>query len=91
MAYLQKHGFSHEQAYTLMAVAPIETRVLACANIPTANVSLGLPLKAFALDLLPSTFAIKHSERGSVAYLSRHRKELYLATSRDEKSPFDAV
>jgi formamidase len=52
--YLQKLGFSREQAYILLSVAPIETKVVATANRPNFVVSLGLPIDIFHFDILPS-------------------------------------
>lgn len=51
--HLVKHGFSREQAYILLAVAPIETRIVATANRPNMTVSLGLPLGIFDVDIRP--------------------------------------
>ena len=54
MRYLQKLGFSREQAYVLLSVAPIETKVIASANRPNMTVSLGLPIDIFDFDILPA-------------------------------------
>lgn len=37
----------------LLAVAPVETRMVATANKPNMTVSLGLPLGIFSIDIRP--------------------------------------
>ncbi|KIW74143.1 hypothetical protein Z517_12553 [Fonsecaea pedrosoi CBS 271.37] len=88
MGYLEKFGFSHEQAYMLLATAPIESRILATANIPTANVSLGVPVDMFNFDIMPNEEGPKPGDRGSAAYLSLQREEKYLSETVAEPSPF---
>lgn len=51
--YLEKLGFSREQAYVLLSVAPVETKVVATANRPNLVISLGLPLDIFDFDITP--------------------------------------
>ncbi|VUC27572.1 unnamed protein product [Clonostachys rosea] len=88
MEYLEKFGYSHEQAYSLMATAPTEARVLAVPNIPNANVSLGLPTKIFDFDILPTEDGPQASDRGSVAYLTPDREKRFLAERKIGESPF---
>ena len=58
MDYLKKFGYTEEQAYMLLACAPVESRVLTTANKPNMNVSLGLPLDIFDFDIrFPSSGA----------------------------------
>lgn len=52
--YLGQFGYSREQAYILLSVAPIETRVVATANRPNFVVSIGVPLAIFDFDIRPS-------------------------------------
>lgn len=89
MEYLQKFGYSHEQAYMIMAVAPVEARVLAVPNIPNANVSVGLPTKIFSFDILPSAQGPQEADRGSAAYLSPEREAKVMADREKKPSPFD--
>jgi len=51
--YLEKLGFSREQAYVLLSVAPVETKVVATANRPNFVISMGLPLDIFDFDITP--------------------------------------
>jgi len=52
--YLVQFGFTREQVYVLLAVAPVETRVVATANKPNLIVSIGVPLGIFDMDIRPS-------------------------------------
>lgn len=89
MEYLQRFGYSHEQAYILMACAPIECRLLATPNIPTANVSVALPLDIFDVDIRPSTTrGPVVRDRGSVAYLSQEREKHLVTSGSGHISPF---
>ena len=89
MDYLQKFGFSHEQAYMLMATSPIESRILAVPNTPTANVSVGLPVQIFDFDIRPTTEGPAAQDRGNVAYLSEEREERFVAERKIKPSPFE--
>lgn len=53
MAYLQKQGYSYEQAYVILSAAPVETKVVATANQPNFVVSVALPLDIFEFDIHP--------------------------------------
>ena len=91
MEYLQRFGYSREQAYMLMACAPIECRLLATPNIPNANVSVSLPLDVFDTDIHPSeTMRPVARDRGSAAYLSQEREKKLIASqsARALQSPF---
>ncbi|CAK4010672.1 Acetamidase Formamidase [Lecanosticta acicola] len=89
MEYLEKFGYSHEQAYTLLATAPIESRILAVPNIPTANVSVGVPLHIFDFDIQPTASEPSARDRGSVAYLGKERERRFLAERKPKRSPFE--
>ena len=52
--YLMKFGYSGEQAYTLLSVAPIELRISGITDVPNACVTLYLPLDIFDQGILPS-------------------------------------
>lgn len=88
-AWLEKFGYSHEQAYMLMATAPIKSRILAVPNIPTANVSVGLPVQIFDFDIQPTAAGPHAQDRGSGAYLTEERERSFLTQSRIEGLPFD--
>ena len=51
--YLTKFGYSGEQAYTILSVAPIELRISGLTDVPNACVTLYLPLDIFDKDILP--------------------------------------
>lgn len=53
MDYLMRFGYTREQVYVLLSVAPIETRVVATANRPNMMISIGIPLEIFDFDILP--------------------------------------
>jgi formamidase len=71
--YLVKFGFTREQAYILMSVAPVETKVVATANRPNFVVSLGLPLDIFHFDISPGGLANAPYTITGPAYLSDER------------------
>lgn len=54
MNYLEKFGYTREQAYLLLSTAPIESRVVATANRPNMVVSIGLPIDIFEFNIDPS-------------------------------------
>ena len=51
--YLTHFGYSGEQAYTLLSVAPIELRISGLTDVPNACVTLYLPLDIFDQGILP--------------------------------------
>jgi len=52
MAYLQKLGYSKEQAYLILTAAPNESRINNIVDIP--NSSIGIPTDIFGFDITPS-------------------------------------
>ncbi|RSH87159.1 hypothetical protein EHS25_003650 [Saitozyma podzolica] len=90
MDHLQRVcGYSHEQAYMIMAVAPIESRVLAVPNIPTANVSVGLPIDIFDVDIRPSINSPPVEDRSAAcAYLSPARLARFEKDHKPGRTPF---
>lgn len=55
--YLCQFGYTREQVYIILSVAPIETRVVATANKPNFIVSIGVPLGIFDFDIRPAALA----------------------------------
>ncbi len=51
--HLTNFGYSGEQAYTLLSVAPIELRISGITDVPNACVTLYLPLDIFDQGILP--------------------------------------
>lgn len=54
IAYLGKFGYSPEQAYTIISVAPCEMHIGGIVDIPNAAVTLKVPLDIFDKDILPT-------------------------------------
>jgi len=54
IAYLQKIGYTREQAYILLSAAPIESHVGALVDSPNACVTLAIPTGIFDHDILPN-------------------------------------
>lgn len=53
IAYLGNFGYSPEQAYTIISVAPCEMHIGGIVDIPNAAVTLKIPLDIFDKDILP--------------------------------------
>ena len=51
--YLMKLGYTGEQAYTILSVAPIELRISGIADVPNCCVTLYLPVDIFDKDVMP--------------------------------------
>jgi formamidase len=54
IGYLEKFGYSGEQAYLLLSAAPIEARYSAVVDAPNACATLYLPTEIFDFDIRPS-------------------------------------
>ncbi|BAZ43368.1 putative amidase [Chondrocystis sp. NIES-4102] len=52
--YLQKFGFTGEQAYLLLSCAPVEGRISGIVDIPNACCTLALPTAIFDKNILPT-------------------------------------
>lgn len=52
--YLTLFGYTGEQAYTILSVAPIEMRISGITDVPNACVTLSLPIDIFDQDVLPN-------------------------------------
>lgn len=65
--YLEKFGYSGEQAYLLLGSAPIEGRISGVVDIPNACCSLYLPTEIFDFDIRPSSSGPTRADRGSCA------------------------
>jgi formamidase len=70
ITYLQKFGYSGEQAYLLLGAAPIEGRVSGVVDIPNACCSLYLPTAIFDFDIRPSASGPAYADRGRCAVSS---------------------
>lgn len=51
--YLQKFGFTGEQAYLLLSCAPVEGRISGIVDIPNACCTLAIPTEIFEQPILP--------------------------------------
>ncbi|TFK34559.1 Acetamidase/Formamidase [Crucibulum laeve] len=54
IAYLQKIGYTREQAYLLLSAAPVESHVGALVDSPNACVTLAIPTGIFDHNILPN-------------------------------------
>ncbi|EJD49831.1 Acetamidase/Formamidase [Auricularia subglabra TFB-10046 SS5] len=70
MAYLQKLGYTREQAYILLSAAPVESHVGAIVDSPNACVTLALPLGIFEHDILPKPEGLVKHDFGQCAIRS---------------------
>ncbi|KZW03633.1 Acetamidase/Formamidase [Exidia glandulosa HHB12029] len=70
IAYLQKLGYTREQAYILLSAAPIESHVGAIVDSPNACVTLALPLGIFEHDILPKPEGLTKQDYGQCAIRS---------------------
>ncbi|KAI0290262.1 Acetamidase Formamidase [Multifurca ochricompacta] len=70
IAYLQKLGFTREQAYILLSAAPIEAHVGAVVDSPNACVTLALPVGIFDFDILPKEEGLQKRDLGQCAVRS---------------------
>lgn len=70
IAYLQKLGYTREQAYLLLSAAPVESHVGAVVDSPNACVTLALPLGIFEHDILPKEEGLKKLPFGQCAVRS---------------------
>lgn len=52
--YLKAHGYTGQQAYILLSVAPTEGRISGIVDIPNACCTLALPTEIFDFDIKPS-------------------------------------
>ncbi|KAF5379822.1 hypothetical protein D9615_005795 [Tricholomella constricta] len=70
IAYLQKVGYTREQAYLLLSAAPIESHVGAIVDSPNACVTLGIPTGIFEHDILPRPEGFAKRDFGQCAIRS---------------------
>lgn len=70
IAYLEKFGYSPQQAYLLLGAAPIEGRISGVVDIPNACCSLYLPTAIFNFDITPGAGTPKAAGRGTCASTS---------------------
>jgi formamidase len=52
--YLKKFGYSGEQAYAILGIAPVEGRISGIVDIPNVCATLYLPVEIFAFDISPT-------------------------------------
>ncbi len=65
--YLQQFGYTGEQAYMLLATAPVEGRISGIVDIPNAVCTLYIPMEIFEFDIRPSAGGPRVEDRGQVA------------------------
>jgi formamidase len=67
ITYLSRFGYTEEQAYILLSTAPIEGRVSAIVDIPSACCTIALPIDIFDFDITPSAAGPVSESRGDLA------------------------
>ena len=55
--YLMTLGYSGEQAYTILSVAPVQFQISCIVTLPNVSVTLYLPIDIFDRDVLPRASA----------------------------------
>ncbi|KAG9225008.1 hypothetical protein CCMSSC00406_0001841 [Pleurotus cornucopiae] len=70
IAYLQKLGYTREQAYLLLSAAPVESHVGAVVDSPNACVTLAIPTGIFDFDILPKDEGLTKHDLGQCAIRS---------------------
>ncbi|KAF8071516.1 Acetamidase Formamidase [Lyophyllum atratum] len=70
IAYLQKLGYTREQAYLLLTAAPVDSHVGAVVDSPNACVTLGIPTAIFEHDILPRPEGLTRRDFGQCAIRS---------------------
>ncbi|RXW19802.1 hypothetical protein EST38_g6056 [Candolleomyces aberdarensis] len=70
ISYLQKLGYTREQAYLLLSAAPIESHVGAIVDSPNACVTLAIPTGIFEQDILPKPEGLERTDYGQCAVRS---------------------
>jgi formamidase len=65
--YLGRFGYSEEQAYVILSCAPVEGRISAIVDIPSACCTVALPTDIFDFDITPSAAGPVSEDRGSLA------------------------
>ncbi|GAA1809432.1 formamidase [Actinomadura chokoriensis] len=68
--YLQKFGYTGEQAYLILCAAPIEGRVSGIVDVPNACCSLYVPTAIFDFDVRPAAGGPQRADRGQCAVTS---------------------
>lgn len=68
--YLNKWGYTGEQAYLILGTAPVEGRIGGVVDLPNACCSLFLPTEIFDTDIRPGGSGPVWQDRGQVAVTS---------------------
>ncbi|GLV54981.1 formamidase [Dictyobacter sp. S3.2.2.5] len=66
ISYLEKCGYTGEQAYIILGAAPIEGRVSGIVDIPNACCSLYLPTEIFERDVEPMKHSVSQKRQVAV-------------------------
>ena len=68
--YLEKWGYTGEQAYLILGTSPIEGRIGGVVDIPNACCSVFLPTEIFDEDIRPGGQGPQRQDRGQVCVTS---------------------
>ncbi len=69
--YLEKFGYTGEQAYMLLSTAPVEGRISGIVDIPNAITTLYVPTGIFDFDITPNKKGPVKKKRGDVAHCTK--------------------
>lgn len=70
IAYLEKWGYTGEQAYLILGTSPIQGRLSSVVDIPNACCTVFLPTEIFDFDIRPGGDGPVKKDRGQVAVTS---------------------
>lgn len=65
--YLTRFGYSPEQAYVLLAAAPVEGRISCMLEHPNVCCTAALPMSIFGFDIAPDAPPVEPRPRGELA------------------------
>jgi len=70
ISYLEKWGYTGEQAYLILGTSPIEGRIGGVVDVPNACCAVYLPTEIFSDDIRPGKNGPVAKDRGQVAVTS---------------------
>jgi formamidase len=89
MQYLEKQGYSREQAYVILSATPVESKVVATANQPNMVISVALPVDIFQFDILPRSILNAKPEITGPALLTEERAKVEEQKKKEKKEKAD--
>lgn len=65
--YLERQGYTREQAYVILSAAPCESRINNIVDVPNSCCTIGVPTEIFDVDILPRVEGEKRDRTGNLA------------------------